>query len=374
MNTRLQVEHPVTEQVLGLDLVELQVRVAAGEELPWKSQADVPQPRGHAIEARVYAEDPDRGFLPSSGRIVLLEEPADPSVRVDSGIRQGSEIGTSYDPMLAKVIAWADDRGEALGRLRAALRRTTVLGLSTNVGFLVRLLSLPEVAAGELDTRLVETSMARLARPPLPDEVPAAASLLEQPGAVPGDPWGTSDGWRLTGPASRRFVWRIGSDTVEVEHLGDDGLRVGERLYDRGRAWPTAAQRLAVDLDGRVREFAWAADGENLWVAGEGDTWKLTIEETVAIRGGATAAVGGSITSPMPGLVLAVHAKPGDPIEAGRPLVVVEAMKMEHVVTAPRAGTVSDVLVHEGDSVKLDQPLIVLQPIAGELDEEVRKE
>jgi acetyl-CoA/propionyl-CoA carboxylase biotin carboxyl carrier protein len=350
------------------------VRVAAGEELPWKSQAEVPRPRGHAVEARVYAEDPDRGFLPSSGRIVLLEEPAGPSVRVDSGIRQGSEIGTSYDPMLAKVIAWGDDRAEALGSLRAALRRTNVLGISTNVGFLIRLLSLPEVAAGELDTRLVETSMARLARPPLPDEVLAAASLLEQPGAVPGDPWATSDGWRLTGPASRRFAWRIGPDTVEVERLGEGGLRVGEHVYDRGRAWPTAPQRLGVELDGRVRELVWAADGRDLWVGRDGDTWKLTVEETVAIRGGATAAVGGSVTSPMPGVVLAVHAKPGDTVEAGQPLVVVEAMKMEHVVTAPSAGTVAQVLVRAGDSVKLDQPLVALQPIAGgEPDKEVRK-
>ena len=217
MNTRLQVEHPVTEAVLGCDLVELQLRVAAGERLPWASPDDVPAPSGHAVEARLYAEDPGRGFLPSSGTVLALREPDGAGIRVDSGLRAGLEVGTQYDPLLAKVVAWGPDRPSALDRLDRALGATAVLGLSTNVGFLRRLLADPAVRAGHLDTGLVERQAGALAAGPPPDDVLVAATVLRHrlhrtlpPGA---GAWSVGDGWRLGGPTGLTARWRAGGGT-----------------------------------------------------------------------------------------------------------------------------------------------------------------
>jgi acetyl-CoA/propionyl-CoA carboxylase biotin carboxyl carrier protein len=354
MNTRLQVEHPVTEAILGLDLVEWQVRVAAGEPLPWAG--GTPNRNGHAIEARVYAEDPGRGFLPASGTVVRLDEPEElPNVRVDSGLSEGTVVGTSYDPMLAKVIAWGQDRAAALARLQAALAATEVLGVTTNVGFLRRLIEHPDVVAGRLDTELVDRIGPELLGAAAPADVVTAAGLLSglllAPGGETVDPWALADGWRLTGAASQTSRWSIGGDVAEAVTGGADAPARG-RLDGRD---------LFVDTDEGSVRYAWAVDGDTVWLGRLGDAWALTqrretIDSTGPVRSGT-----GRLTSPMPGTVLAVHVSPGETVDPGQPLMVVEAMKMEHVISAPSAGTVSEVLVKPGDPVVLDQPLAVVE-------------
>ena len=366
MNTRLQVEHPVTEAVLGCDLVELQLRVAAGERLPWSSTADVPAPSGHAVEARLYAEDPGRGFLPSSGTVLVLREPERAGIRVDSGLRAGLEVGTQYDPLLAKVVAWAPDRAAAIDRLDSALGATAVLGLSTNVGFLRRLLADPAVRAGHLDTGLVERRAGALAAGPPPDGVLVAATVLRHhlqcPSAPGAGAWSVRDGWRFGGRMGLTGRWRVGGETVEVSLAGGVAALDGRPL-GTWRAWEEPGGDLALELDGRLERFVAAgpAGGQGAWwIAWRGDTWRL-VEEGPAVRDHSrSAAAGGEVTSPMPGTVLAVHVQTGQSVGAGDRLAVVEAMKMEHVITAPAPGTVTEVLVEPGQSVRLDQPLIVV--------------
>ena len=319
MNTRLQVEHPVTEAVLGIDLVEWQLRVAAGERLPWEGAG--PQPRGHAMEARVYAEDPRRGFLPATGTVVGLAEPDGEGVRVDSGLRLGAVVGTDYDPMLAKVVAWGDDRSQARQRLDRALARTEILGVTTNVGFLRRLLQHPEVVAGRLDTELVERVAPTLAGEAAPPGVAAAAGLLSQLLAEAGrrtsDPWDLADGWRLTGAAPYATRWQVGGTELEVVidagavRVGPDPPRPAGARFD--------GPHLMVELDGRTRRYGWAAAGDRVWLGYEGDTWSLTrLRETIA-RTGAAGHGAGPVTSPMPGTVLVVHVAPGQAVHAGEP-------------------------------------------------------
>jgi acetyl-CoA/propionyl-CoA carboxylase biotin carboxyl carrier protein len=335
----------VTEAVLGVDLVEWQLRVASGEPLPWAGAA--PAPKGHAIEARLYAEDVRRGFLPASGTVLRLHEPGDLAhVRVDSGLYEGAVVGTEYDPMLAKVVAWGEDRGQALARLHAALGVTRILGVTTNTGFLRRLLEHPDVRAGRVDTELVDRIAADLAGPPVPDEVITAAGLwaTASRASAAGDPWQLADGWRLTGPAPQISRWAVAGETVE--------------------AVTNASARASLDgvdlLVGSTR-FGWAADGDTLWLGRGGDAWALTeLRETID-RTGIAGSGTGRLTSPMPGTVLAVHVAPGESVETGQALVVVEAMKMEHVVAAAAPGTVREVLVKPGDRVVLDQPLAVVE-------------
>jgi acetyl-CoA/propionyl-CoA carboxylase biotin carboxyl carrier protein len=373
MNTRLQVEHPVTELVLGIDLVELQVRVAAGEPLPWADQAAVPAPKGHAIEARIYAEDPGRGFLPASGTVHLLREPRRlPHVRIDSALRSGTVVSTSYDPMLSKVIAWGTDRSEAVARLRRALAATAVVGVTTNVGFLRRLVEHHAVKAGDLDTELVEHIAADLLGDPAPAHAVAAAALLEDLLGAPSgpviDPWTSKDGWRLTGPAPRPSQWRIAGHDVEVTiHAGT--VRVGDDGAQGASARLAARARLEVTSSGNTTSYTWFTDGDVVWLARDGDTWEVTRQRETIDRTGPAAAGAGPVTSPMPGTVLQVHVQDGDAVTAGQALVSVGAMKMEHVVASPVDGIVDRVLVHTGDSVVLDQPLAVidvLEPVGTE--------
>jgi acetyl-CoA/propionyl-CoA carboxylase biotin carboxyl carrier protein len=367
MNTRLQVEHPVTEAVLGLDLVELQLRVAAGERLPWASQSDVPAPSGHAVEARVYAEDPGRGFLPASGPVLVLREPAGgDGVRVDSGIREGMEVGTLYDPMLSKVIAWGPDRRAALRRLDGALGATTVLGVTTNVGFLRRLIRDPAVVEGELDTGLVERRAPALSGSSepgrgVPDPVLAAAGLLARALDGPGpDPWSGRDGWRVGDHSPRRTRWGAGPAAVDVEISGDR-VTVGGRPLGDQRAELAGDTTLVVEGAAERAVYTWSRHGDDLWMGRDGDAWKLTEQRRVLMHRTGAAAGSGRVTSPMPGTVLDVRVQPGSAVEAGQQLVVVEAMKMEHTVLAPAAGTVTEVLVQAGQSVRLDQPLVVIE-------------
>ncbi|PRX02674.1 UNVERIFIED_ORG: acetyl-CoA/propionyl-CoA carboxylase, biotin carboxylase, biotin carboxyl carrier protein [Actinomadura viridilutea] len=364
MNTRLQVEHPVTELVTGLDLVELQLRVAAGEPLPF-TQDEVAL-NGHAVEARVYAEDPARGFLPTGGRVLLLEEPSD--TRVDSGLDEGTEVGGAYDPMVAKVIAWGPDRAAALRRLDRALASYTLLGVTTNVAFLRALLADPDVAAGRLDTGLVDRRLADLTGDgSVPDEVLAAAALERMLALEPEDdtdPWAIPDGWRPGAPAwTPWIITPSGGDPVEVRVQG----RAHDALVSIGGAEPVQAslarrdRTLLLAYGGRTLTYRHARVGDTLWLGRDGHAWALTEHVRTETAEGAAAAGDGVVRSPMPGTVLAVKAGEGDRVDAGQPLVVVEAMKMEHTVTAPIAGTVTSLPVRAGAQVALDAVLAVIE-------------
>src|SRR4051794_28517290 len=371
MNTRLQVEHPVTECVTGLDLVEAQVRIAAGEPLPIE-QSDVVLD-GHAIEARVYAEDPARGFLPQAGTVLGLAEPEGPGIRVDSSLAVGSVVGTDYDPMLAKVIAWGRDRDTARARLVGALGHTAVLGITTNTPFLRALLTDPDVVAGRLDTGLIERRGEALTLPSPPSSAVFAAAALyelleaEPPGPVV-DPWEVPDGWRLGEPAwTVRRLQASGGEPVTVRVRG----RAEDAQVCVGEGVPLAASahrdgdRLTVTLDGVTHRFAVVHAGGTLWLAAEGRVTALREHERLhtAAEGGAAS---GAVASPMPGTVTVVQVAVGDEVSAGTPLLVVEAMKMEHVLTAPVDGTVTALSVTAGQQVRLDEPVAVVTPSAAE--------
>ena len=365
MNTRLQVEHPVTEAVTGIDLVEAQLRVAAGEPL-WFTQDQV-RLSGHAIEARVYAEDPARGFLPTGGTVLRLREPDLPGVRVDSGLLPGTVVGTGFDPMLAKVIAHGPDRAEALRRLDTALARTVLLGVPTNIAFLRSLLADPAVVAGELDTGLVER---HVPAPPPRDQALAAAALLLHDRPVGPDPWDVPDGWRIGERAWTRYRLRDGDGTTEVRVRGlaaaaeiavGDDVAVPGRVIDRGG--PDG--ELVAELGGAARRYACARDGDVVWLGAEGAAWRFELagerRERAASRAG-----GGAVRSPMPGTVLLVKVAPGERVARGQPLVIVEAMKMEHVVAAPLDGVVAELPVRAGQSVEMDALLAVVKPEEGD--------
>ena len=420
MNTRLQVEHPVTELVYGLDLVEWQLRVAAGERLTVARPA---RPAGPAVEARVYAEDPSRGFLPTGGTVLALREPAGEGVRVDSGLAEGMTVTSAYDPMLAKVAAWGPDRATALRRLDAALADTAVLGVTTNIAFLRTLLADPDVQAGRLDTTLAERVADRLAltatgassASPAPteqaadaqrdDEAVAAAALARllarEPAAGFVDPWDIPDGWRVGGLAWTKFRFAAGPGAggpgavaeVRVRGLASAGAEVAVGGHDpvaaraefvtaapsgagRSVAGPSGvdspgaarpgSRRGGTDLlltyGGRVLRFAFATDEATIWLGRGGRAWALTEEEAAPVLGGRAAGGDGIVRSPMPGTVLAVHVAPGDPVSAGQAVAVVEAMKMEHTVTAPVAGTVAEVAARAGQQVAMDARLAVIEP------------
>ncbi|CAL9442566.1 Acetyl-_propionyl-coenzyme A carboxylase alpha chain [Streptomyces sp. enrichment culture] len=375
MNTRLQVEHPVTELVTGLDLVELQLRVAAGGELGI-TQEDV-QLTGHAIEARVCAEDPARGFLPSGGTVLALSEPSGRTVRTDSGLAAGVDVGSTYDPMLSKVIAYGPDRAAALRVLRGALADTVILGVQTNAGFLRRLLAHPDVVSGNMDTGLVERDLPGLLPDGVPPEVYAAAALLARepaPDAAAGqgwaDPFSAADGWRLGGtPAWTIHHFRLpGQDPVavrtrrrgaelEIEHPGAEGGPA------RGRIVSLTADRLTVELDGATHTFGHAASPEGVWLGRDGDSWHVQHHDPVAAAlGGRGHAGADTLAAPMPGTVTVVKVAVGDKVAAGQSLLVVEAMKMEHVISAPHAGTVAELDVSPGTTVAMDQVLAVVTP------------
>ncbi|MGV9530550.1 acetyl/propionyl/methylcrotonyl-CoA carboxylase subunit alpha [Streptomyces cellulosae] len=373
MNTRLQVEHPVTELITGLDLVEWQLRVAAGERLAF-GQDDV-RLTGHAVEARLCAEDPARGFLPSGGTVLRLREPQGDGVRTDSGLSEGTEVGSLYDPMLSKVIAYGPDRATALRRLRAALAETVTLGVQTNAGFLRRLLAHPAVVSGDLDTGLVEREADSLVGGEVPAEVYAAAALLRQaalePAAAPGwrDPFDAADGWRMGGGrAWTAHPLRVaGHDpvTVRVRATADGGTELllpGADTPLRASAGPLEGHRFTCALDGVAHTFAALPDGS--WLGRDGDAWQVRDHDPVAAsltRAGQAGA--DSLTAPMPGTVTVVKVAVGDEVDAGQSLLVVEAMKMEHVISAPHAGTVTELDVSPGTTVAMDQVLAVIAPV-----------
>ncbi|WP_017559802.1 acetyl/propionyl/methylcrotonyl-CoA carboxylase subunit alpha [Nocardiopsis baichengensis] len=387
MNTRLQVEHPVTEEAVavggrrGVDLVELQLRVAAGDPLPF-AQADVGL-EGHAVECRVYAEDPTRDFLPTGGTVLRLEEPEGERIRVDSGLDEGTAVTSAYDPMLAKVVAWAPDRASALHRMDAALARYTLLGCGTNVAFLRALVAHPAVAAGDLTTGLTELLRPELAPggdAAVPPQVYAAAALDHQLGLEPAgpgaDPFDVPSGWR---PGEHAWTtWRLrapGRDpvAVEVRRLSgadtgagapvDYELRVGDGQAVRARAHRSPDGRaLTVASEGRTLRYERAAAGGELWLGRAGAAWSFTDAPAITPMRTSSAAADGTLRSPMPGTVLAVPVAVGDRVAAGGPVVVVEAMKMEHTVTAPVDGTVAELKVRPGDAVAMDAVLAAVAP------------
>ncbi|MFS0893663.1 biotin carboxylase N-terminal domain-containing protein [Microbacterium sp. 179-I 3D3 NHS] len=340
MNTRLQVEHPVTEEVTGLDLVALQLHVAAG--LPLDA---APTTRGHAVEARVYAESPERGFLPSTGTVLLFDAPA--GVRVDAAVETGSEVTGFYDPMIAKVIAVADDRATALARLDDALSRTVVLGVDTNIAFLRRLCRDPRVVAGDLDTGLIDTLLPVAVEPPSPIMLAAArvAVTTDAPAAKSGRSaplWRELRGWRLgSAPVTR-------APFVVLTESGD----VVEEPADRPEPEPSSSGAVAaVDAEGAV------------WVSVDGRTARLRpldrrgrMQRRLAARRAAVSETEPEARASMPGSIVAVHVTDGAVVSAGTPLVAVEAMKMEHLVLAPHDGVVQ-LLVAVGDQVRRDQPV-----------------
>ncbi len=369
MNTRLQVEHPVTEEVTGLDLVEQQVRVAAGEPLSLK-QSDV-ELRGHSVEARVYAEDPSTGFLPTGGRVLGLAQSTEDWARMDSGLLAGSVVGSDYDPMLAKVITWGEDREQALARLSDALADTVVLGVGTNITFLRALLADEDVRAGRLDTQLVERKLDALTRAePVPDEVFAAAALDElltmQPTGEVIDPWSVPNGWRLGRAAVVPLRLTSGDRDVRVRLCGSPSAVTV--TIDDGDPVTASVSRvdgaLRVTYGGRNLRYARAQDGRDgdvLWLAAGGQAWAVA-EHSMLEGAGSSAAAGGPVTSPMPGTVLVVKVAAGDHVTVGQPLLVVEAMKMEHTITAKVDGVVSELNVHAGQQVALNQVLTVVTP------------
>ncbi len=376
MNTRLQVEHPVTEAITGLDLVEWQLRVAAGEPLPLRQ--DQLSIRGHAIEARICAENPDVNFMPATGLLQVARWPAhvafersDELPRVDSGIREGDAISPFYDSMIAKLIVWGETRAQALARLDAALRDTHLLGPATNVAFLRRVVRSPSFATAELDTALIEREHAALFEAaPLAPEIAAAAvaaQVLASEAALAGtDPWSRRDGWRLHGGARRHLSLTLQQQdlTVVIERLHDGATMV--QLGDR--RWPFSARplgegrgqgRFDLQLGERRLTATVHARGERYAVFCEAGSAELAEFDPIAHAGDSAADEGG-LAAPMPGKLVALLAAPGERVQRGQALAVMEAMKMEHTIVAPRDGVVEALLHAVGDQVAEGSELLRL--------------
>jgi 3-methylcrotonyl-CoA carboxylase alpha subunit len=374
MNTRLQVEHPVTEMISGTDLVEWQLRVAAGERLPKRQDELVIS--GHAIEVRLYAEDPQRDFLPATGTLHHLRVPAeDGHVRVDTGVRQGDAVSIHYDPMIAKLVAWGETRDEAVRRLRDALDRYEIVGVTTNRDFLARLAAEPDFAAGGVDTGFIARHRDALIPPPgaAPPRIVAAAALgllLDQAAASeaaaaassdPYSPWHSRQGWRLNGDTYQDLVFLDGelSHNVRAHYRGDEF-----RLDLADTSLAAAATRdgdgaLSLSLDGIVSHVRIVRRGGEFTLFADGVSYRLAHRDPLAPLAEAELA-GGKLTAPMPGRIIQVLAVAQAAVRRGETLLVLEAMKMEHSVTAPSDGIVERVNYAVGDLVEEGAELLVL--------------
>jgi 3-methylcrotonyl-CoA carboxylase alpha subunit len=396
MNTRLQVEHPVTEMITGQDLVEWQLRVAAGERLPCSQQALAIS--GHAIEVRLYAEQPERGFLPSIGRIDHLRLPAaNPfaltsgdgaraAVRLDGGVRAGDTITPHYDPMIAKLICWGENRTQAIARMRQALAQVELVGPASNAAFLLRLMGCPSFVDGPLDTGLIERERSVL----LPEAATsadrrlraiAACALLGRGSAsrdaratrLWSDPWSDGSGWRLHGLARQSLRLIEGTSSLQlsfelaIEYQGDGRFRVvdetgGQTVELAPAAEPAGSLRGWIDGRAFTLTAVWRDDALHLFEAG--DQYRFALEapgRTHAAQAGAAGSF--TLTAPMPGKVIELKVAEGDRVGSGQLLMVLEAMKMEHPIHAPQAGQVQRLAVLAGDQVAEAMVLLVIGPV-----------
>ncbi len=379
MNTRLQVEHPVTEMITGQDLVEWQIRVAAGEPLPLTQEALTIT--GHAIEARVYAEDPARDFLPAVGVLAHLRPPRESAhVRIDTGVREGDSVSIHYDPMIAKLIVWDTTRAGAVRRLRAALAEYQVVGVTTNLAFLGAVAAHPAYAAADLDTRFLDRHRDDLVGDdgPASDTVLAVACLDEirrrasdaargaQASMDPYSPWNRTDGWRLNADYHHILAFVDGGELVRVvAHY-----RAGEVLLDLPGGTVTARvgrggpDELVADVGGARIRATVVRNGADRVVMIQGRGHRLAIYDPDAAAEKDVG--GGSLVAPMPGKIVAVLVKPGAEVKKGAPLLVLEAMKMEHTVISPRDGKVAEVRFEVGGLVGEGAQLVVLEPVPDE--------
>jgi len=371
MNTRLQVEHPVTEMITGLDLVEWQLRVASGEPLPLKQEQL--RIHGHAIEARIYAENPEKGFLPSIGTLTRMRsapaveftlaapgatQPA--AVRIDAGVREGDAISPFYDPMIAKLIVWGADRDAALRNMARALAQYQVVGLATNIGFLQRLIAGQAFATADLDTGLIERHRDALfpapAAPTADTLALATAALLqqEQRHQDSRDPWAQTSGWRLNTRLQRslNFEDDSGNSEVRIDYAGDGRqwqLQIGGNTHTLA-LHATNTDSVRISLDGRTLQADVAWEGEGLHLFDGRRQHSLRLLDPMAHAGHAEAE-GGRLTAPMPGKIVALLVDQGASVTQGTPLLIMEAMKMEHTIAAPSAGTVEALRYAVGDQV-----------------------
>ena len=362
MNTRLQVEHPVTEAVTGLDLVEWQLRIAAGEKLALH-QDEVPL-QGHAIEARVYAENPRRRFLPSTGRLAHVFFPSD--VRVDSGVVTGDLVSVHYDPMLAKVIVHGESRADALTALDRALASSELAGVEHNMGFLRRVLGHEEFRSGAYTTHLVDDAGDQLL--PVADPAAAICALLALVRRqVQGGRWALCDGFRVNQPGGFSQILVRDRQPLDLRlfgeraFLGEEEYQLADIRCSADRVADRAADRVAFRLDGRRVSALVKLTPEAVYVMSGGSTEKFLLPEIDVGELASAAGAGERIVSPMPGQVISVLVAVGDSVEAGQQLLVVEAMKMEHGVSAPRAGTVARISCAVGDRVEDGVELVALE-------------
>jgi 3-methylcrotonyl-CoA carboxylase alpha subunit len=370
MNTRLQVEHPVTEGITGLDLVELQLRVASGERLPF-AQDDL-RIDGHAVEARLYAEDPERSFLPSTGKLWGLSFPEESGIRVDTGVRSGDEVTPFYDPMIAKVIAHGPDRDTALDRLSAALGDTVVAGPRTNTAFLRALCDAPDFRSGRFDTGFIDRNLATLTAPnPAAEGEAVAAGVLtmmtaEARRVAPswrGDPWLGADGFQLMGerrldlevlvngaPVQTRMRWIGGTPEIEIPDFGYRGRP--ELGSDEATSFDSFASGAGLIIPA----------GDAVLLVRDGRQTAIHLVDPFAVDLEHLDS-GDSVNAPMHGKLVAVFVQPGERVEKGQRLAVVEAMKMEHALLSPRDGEVAEVLGEPGGQVAEGARLVVLAPV-----------
>ena len=377
MNTRLQVEHPVTEMITGQDLVAWQIDVAAGGALPM-AQDEIGM-NGHAIEARLYAEDPARGFLPGSGTLSHLRLPnGNAHLRIDSGVREGGAVPRHYDPMIAKLIVHGRDRDAAIARLRSALAAVEIAGLATNAAFLARIAAHPAYEAADIDTSFIDRHLAELVpeADAAPDEILAAASVAvlfdradaagrHSPGAGdPHSPWRTADGWRLNAESFQEITLRDGEQTLIVGVHG--GARDARLELPGGvrsaRGARNGARRVSLELDGAPVAATVVRHGGEVTVISGGDTRRFVLYDPLAEAEAHAGETGGGLTAPMPGVVVALPVAPGAAVRKGAPLIVVEAMKVEHTIRAPADGTVESILFAVGDPVEEGAELVAFTP------------
>ena len=375
INTRLQVEHPVTEMVTGLDLVEWQLRVAAGEALPLAQ--DAVRQQGHAIEVRLYAEDPEAGFLPGSGRLEQLRLPAqDDHVRIDSGVVTGDTVTIFYDPMIAKLIVRDRDRVAALARLRDALARCGISGPKSNIEFLERLVRHPAVVEGTIDTGYLDRHLDEFMPAPAVDPslllAAATAQLLAQEADTrtraaaspdPTSPWAIADGWRLGHAGKRHLAFAHRGERIACVAHGSDGEY---RIEHGDTTTEVSGARMAEDVlsarfDGEGCRFRVDRDAQAIVVHDGRQRLRLEPVEVYRREGGSTDAAGHRVTAPMPGRVVVVRARAGDAVRAGEEVLVIEAMKMELSLKAPRDGTIAEVRAAAGDFVEADAVLVTLE-------------